>query len=102
MSTASDPTLLINEAMKLVRLGEALANASSDVSHAADSLSRVGNHDPDLAPEVIAALQHLKLCGEAITRALTFSSTRYEVIWEQAQAAAGLTPPTEEAGHAEA
>lgn len=100
MSTrSSDPTVLINEAMKLVRLGEALANASSDVSHVCDSLGRVGDHDPDLAPEIVVALQHLKLCGDAIQRALTFSTTRYEVIWEQA---VGLLPPIEEAGNAEA
>lgn len=69
----------VADALKFARSAERLLAVGQSLGAAADGLTHVAEIDPELKPEIIAALESIHEVMGAIERAVDFVSARWEV-----------------------
>lgn len=69
----------VTEAMRYIRSGEQLIGIAGVVGHAAQGLGNLAESDPELAPEIGAALTKLREANEAITQAVNVADVRRQL-----------------------
>lgn len=71
------------ESIRFARSVEKMAAVVGTVGSAIRQVADVQQHDPDLAPELRVAVDHLHECGEALQRAVTFADARLSARMEE-------------------
>lgn len=83
--------LFLDAGLRAVRAAESLTSAVSTLQPVLGALQRVAEADPELKPELLAALDMLREVAETLQRAGLFAKARYEVQLEELKAHYGLT-----------
>lgn len=68
----------LEETARLARTGQQVIDLSDGVSHLAERLADLHKREPELGPEILAAMGGLKECSEALSRALVANSAFVE------------------------
>jgi hypothetical protein len=84
----------IDEIVRLLQTGERLAAASASLGPTASLLESLSDSDPELLPEIHAAMEHVAGAAHALGRAVDFASARYDV--RIGQLFPAVTPTDEE------